>query len=61
MKFYHKSENLGDIASLINAKRLATKQDREYSLAKSAEKIESKMPKTSEALGQLGAGKPYGA
>lgn len=47
-------------ADLMEETRLATKADRQHSLAVAAEKIEKKLPKTAESLGHLGAGQPYG-
>lgn len=52
--------DLGEEASLLNAQRLAVKQNREYALAKKAAKIEPKLEKTSESLKILGAGRTLG-
>lgn len=47
-------------ANLLNAERLAVKQERTNALGRAAAKIENKMPKTHESLNILGAGRRYG-
>ena len=59
MKLHRKSTDLGELASLMNATRLAEKQDSEMNVAKAAEKIE-KGYGSGHDMKMHGEGKPYG-
>lgn len=59
----HNESHAADLnahANLLREQRLAAKSARQTEIGEQAAKLESKMPKTQESLGHLGAGKRYG-
>lgn len=55
------SRHLDAHANILNAERLAGKQEQQNQLASKVYSAEQNMSKTSSSLEDLGAGKPYGA
>lgn len=60
-KSYDFSQDVNARANLLKEQRLSQKQNQLNQIAKATERAEAKLPRTDQALTQLGAGSAFGS